>query len=92
MAGREPWRLMVLDVLGRRWSPRIVFELSGGALGFNELRGRCDEMSPSVLSRRLAELDEAGLLCHDDFESWELTDLGYRLASALLQATDELGS
>ncbi|MCB0989390.1 MAG: helix-turn-helix domain-containing protein [Acidimicrobiales bacterium] len=85
-------QLDLLDALGRRWGPRIVFELSGGALGFNELRKRCDNMSPSVLSRRLVELDEAGLVQQDDFEAWELTTRGYTVADSLAAATATRGA
>jgi len=55
--------MALLDLLGRRWSLRILWELhEAGALGFGELQARCDAMSPSVLSQRLAELREAGLV------------------------------
>lgn len=69
-----------------------MFELSGGALGFNELRKRCDNMSPSVLSRRLVELSHSGLIQQDDFESWELTKRGYTVADALASATATPGA
>lgn len=63
--------MAVLDLLGRRWALRIIWELRGDALSFRELRERCDEMSPSVLNRRLAELRDAGVV--------ELGTRGYRL-------------
>ena len=54
--------MALLDLLGRRWTLRILWELRGGPVGFNELQARCDGMSPSSLSQRLAELTEAGLV------------------------------
>ena len=55
--------MALLDLLGRRWSLRILWELhTAGPLGFGELQARCDGMSPSVLAQRLAELREAGLV------------------------------
>jgi DNA-binding HxlR family transcriptional regulator len=54
--------MALLDLLGRRWALRILWELRDGPLGFNELQARCDGMSPTSLSARLAELAEAGLV------------------------------
>jgi DNA-binding HxlR family transcriptional regulator len=63
--------MALLDLLGRRWSLRVLWELHHDTLNFRELRVRCDAMSPSVLNSRLAELREAGIV--------ELSDDGYRL-------------
>jgi DNA-binding HxlR family transcriptional regulator len=55
--------MALLDLLGRRWALRILWELRGDEpLGFSELQARCEEISPSVLSQRLKELVAAGLL------------------------------
>jgi DNA-binding HxlR family transcriptional regulator len=48
--------MVLLDLLGRRWTLRILWELRGGALTFRALRARCDDVSPSVLNTRLAEM------------------------------------
>jgi DNA-binding HxlR family transcriptional regulator len=58
--------MALLDLLGRRWTLRVLWELRGDALNFRELQARCDGMSPSVLSRRLAELRAAQLLAAGD--------------------------
>ena len=64
--------MALLDLLGRRWTLRIGWELrDGSALSFRELQSRCDSMSASVLAERLAELREADIV--------ELDDGGYRL-------------
>ena len=44
-----------LELLGRRWMLRVVWELRRDALGFTALRGELG-ISPSVLSSRLAEV------------------------------------
>ena len=54
--------LELLDLLGRRWALRILWELREGPATFQALQARCDSMSSSVLSQRLAELREAGLV------------------------------
>lgn len=51
--------MVLLDLLGRRWAFRILFELDAhGTLTFSELLERCDPISPGVLSQRLRELVE----------------------------------
>jgi DNA-binding HxlR family transcriptional regulator len=54
--------MALLDLLGRRWSLRVLWELRAGALSFRALRERCDDASPSVLNVRLSELRELGLV------------------------------
>ena len=55
--------MALLDLLGRRWTLRIVWELrDGGSLGFNELQARCEGIPPSTLSVRLGELAAAGVV------------------------------
>ena len=38
----------LLDLLGRRWTLRIGWELRDGPLTFRQIQDRCDAMSPSV--------------------------------------------
>ena len=75
--------MAALDLLGRRWALRVLWELRDGALGFRELRERCDGMSSSVLSDRLAELAAAGLVAKDKDERHALTKLGRELGVAI---------
>ncbi len=72
--GRGSRRAIVelLDLLGRRWSLRVLWELRDGPLSFRALRERCDEVSPSVLNARLRELREAEIV--------ELGAAGYQLS------------
>ena len=58
--------MALFDLLGRRWTLRIVWELRQGALGFRELQEHCDGMSPSSLSQRLGELGAAGIVDERD--------------------------
>ena len=68
--------MAALDLLGRRWSLRILWELRDGPLGARVLRERCDGMSSSVLYQRLGELTDAGLVGRDERERYVLTDSG----------------
>ncbi|MFC1405128.1 MULTISPECIES: helix-turn-helix domain-containing protein [Streptacidiphilus] len=74
--------MAALDLLGRRWALRILWELSQSPAGFRELQRRCERMSSSVLNTRLNELTDAGLLTmHGD--GYQLTRLGEDLVDAL---------
>ncbi len=75
--------MAALDLLGRRWALRVLWELREGPLGFRELRERCDGMSSSVLRDRLAELSAAGLVAKDNQERQALTKLGRDLGIAI---------
>lgn len=75
--------MAALDLLGRRWALRMLWELRNGPLGARPLRERCDDMSSSVLYERLSELRAAGLIAKDDNGEYALTSLGADLASAL---------
>lgn len=54
--------MALFDLLGRRWALRLLWELRDGPESFRSLRARCDQMSPSVLNQRLAELRAAGVV------------------------------
>jgi len=75
--------MAALDLLGRRWCLRILWELRDGPLGARALRGRCDAMSSSVLYDRLRDLTAAGLIGKDEHDAYGLTELGRSLDAAL---------
>jgi DNA-binding HxlR family transcriptional regulator len=75
--------MAALDLLGRRWALRLLWELREEPLGARALRARCDDMSPSVMYERLRELVEAGLVAQGDGQRYELTGLGRSLGAAL---------
>jgi DNA-binding HxlR family transcriptional regulator len=75
--------MAALDLLGRRWSLRILWELRDGPLGARALRGRCDAMSSSVLYGRLRDLTAAGLVGKDEDDAYVLTEAGRSLGDAL---------
>ena len=53
--------MALLDLLGRRWALRVIWELREGPLSFRELQARCGGISSSVLNDRLSELRAAGI-------------------------------
>jgi DNA-binding HxlR family transcriptional regulator len=73
-----------LELLGRRWALRLVWELRRETLSFSELRERLS-VSPSVLSARLGELTGAGVLERDASRRYRLTGRGRELARLLYE-------
>ena len=81
--------MALLDLLGRRWVLRILWELREGPVGsFRELQARCGNVSSSVLNQRLRELREAGILATGDPSGYELTEEGQALLDALMPIDD----
>ena len=78
--------------LGKRWSAVVLGHLSEGPMGFRDL-SRALGISPSMLSDRLSELSDAGLIQRTVHEGpplavhYELTDRGRALMPALEQIT-----
>jgi DNA-binding HxlR family transcriptional regulator len=72
--------MALLDLLGRRWTLRVLWELRAPAANFRELQARCEGMSSSVLSQRLGDLRAAGVV---EPERLELTREGRKLLDAL---------
>jgi len=73
--------MALLDLLGRRWALRVIWELRGGPLVFRSLQERCEGMSSSVLNERLRELRAAGIVDAGS-DGYRLTHEGRRLLEA----------
>src|ERR1700745_2248960 len=76
--------MALLDLLGRRWTLRILWELRTQALTSRALRAACDEIAPTVLQARLSELREAGFVTLADEGGYGLTPLGRELSETVL--------
>jgi DNA-binding HxlR family transcriptional regulator len=75
--------MALLDLLGRRWLLRILWELRDAPLTFRQLQERCDAMSPTVLNQRLRELRDADIV-EATGEGYALSRSGAQLLQALL--------
>jgi DNA-binding HxlR family transcriptional regulator len=53
---------MAAEVICARWTPLILRELLCGSTRFNDLRRGVPRMSPTLLSKRLKELEQAGVV------------------------------
>lgn len=89
----------LFGLLGRKWTMHLVGVLTvEGTVRFNELKRRLDGISPRMLSNRLEELEDAGLVERIDHGTippkveYALTDQGEGLDEvygALLSWADE---
>lgn len=79
--------MALLDLVGRRWSLRVLWELRAEPCTFRALQRSCGDLSPTVLNTRLRELREAGLVAHAA-SGYSLTDQGRSLIAAFLPLHD----
>jgi len=75
--------MALLDLLGRRWCLRILWELRHDRLTFRELQTAAGNISPTVLNSRLGELRTAGLVDQVPGDGYGLTPMGHELLSHL---------
>ena len=76
--------MALLDLLGRRWALRILWELRGDPLTSRALRAACDEASPTILQTRLTELRTAGFVALGEAGGYALTPLGRELCETFM--------
>ena len=80
-----------LDAVGDRWALLVVRELIFGPKRFSQLRDGLGSVSPNVLSQRLRDLEDAGIVRRDvldrpaDVAVYELTARGLGLEPILLE-------
>ncbi|TKV58534.1 helix-turn-helix transcriptional regulator [Nakamurella flava] len=67
-----------MELLDERWTLLLIREMIAGSEHFNELRRGLPRMSPSLLSRRLQQLERAGLVARRG-DRWVLEPAGYEL-------------
>jgi DNA-binding HxlR family transcriptional regulator len=76
---------MAAEILCPRWTIVVLREMFAGSTRFNELRRGVPRMSPALLSRRLKELEQAGIVMRTALPSdatvfeYHLTESGREL-------------
>ncbi len=76
----------IWEVLGKRWSLHILKNLStNGTVRFNELKRLIPEISSTVLSQRLLELEREGLISKKIY-----SEIPVRVEYSLTPRTKEL--
>ncbi len=66
--------MQLIDILGKKWVLRILWELKPGACTFRQLQSRCGDLSPTTINARIKDLCVASLV-------EKTADLGYALTS-----------
>jgi DNA-binding HxlR family transcriptional regulator len=72
---------MAAEILGARWTLVLLRELVVGSTRFNDLRRGVPRMSPALLSKRLKDLEAAGIVARSRVEG-EADVFEYRLTKA----------
>lgn len=78
-----------IELIGRRWSGAIIFVLMNGPASFSEILPQVPELSDRLLSERLKELEEAGVVSREVLPtrppkvSYALTEKGRALQPVL---------
>jgi DNA-binding HxlR family transcriptional regulator len=87
-----PYYHQAVELLGRRWTGAIVeVLLQGGALRFGEMAGAVPELSDRLLSQRLKDLEDGGLIERQDDPGppactrYRLTAMGRELQPAVAE-------
>lgn len=76
---------MAAEIVCSRWTLLVIRELVLGSTRFNELRRGVPSMSPALLSKRLKELESAGIVARVALEGeqgvyeYRLTEAGWEL-------------
>ena len=74
-----------MELLGGAWTPNLIWQLSGGARRFGELRKDVPGISPKMLAARLRILEEKGVVSREVTPTsppcveYELSELGREL-------------
>src|SRR5260370_30297596 len=80
---------MAAEIVGARWSLVLIRELVAGSTRFNELRRGVPRMSPALLSKRLKDLETAGIVMRarvtgaPDLFEYRLTEAGRSLRTVI---------
>jgi DNA-binding HxlR family transcriptional regulator len=80
-----------LDLVGERWALLVVRELLLGPKRFTDLRAGIPDLSANILSQRLRELEQAGIVRRRKLPPpaasriYELTEWGYELEPVVIE-------
>jgi DNA-binding HxlR family transcriptional regulator len=73
-----------LDIVGDRWTLLVVRELIIGSTRFNEIARGLPGLSRGLLTRRLRQLEAAGIVSRDE-GAYTLTDAGRQLTTLVME-------
>ena len=75
-----------LEVVGERWTPLVLRELICGSSRYSEIQRGLPRISPALLSKRLNDLERAGVIDRDrETGAYVLTEAGWELKPLIEQ-------
>jgi len=75
-----------LEVVGERWTPLVLRELICGSSRYNEIQRGVPRISPALLSKRLSDLERAGVIERNgETGAYALTRAGWELKPVIEQ-------
>ncbi len=83
--------LACFELLGRKWTPQIVWALLDGPRRFSSLLVAVSGLSDKMLTRRLVELEEAGIVTRAQYAEipprveYALTPAGFALRQVIVE-------
>ena len=77
------------EIICSRWTALVLRELLSGSTRFNDIRRGVPRMSPTLLSKRLKELEEAGVIAvrargQAGIVDYKLTEAGEELRDVIM--------
>ena len=76
--------MILLELIGKKWVMRVLWELNEGSCTFRELQSRCGDVSPTMINKRLKELIEVDLVEKGGQGGYQLTNQAEKLIQLFL--------
>ncbi|MBL4739605.1 MAG: helix-turn-helix transcriptional regulator [Sneathiella sp.] len=80
--------VQLLDILGKKWILRILWELDKSPCTFRELQNRCGDLSPTIINSRIKDLCSAQLIFKSAEEGYMLSQQGNKLVELFYPLND----
>jgi len=80
--------MQLIDILGKKWVLRILWELKTSPCTFRELQSRCGDLSPTIINTRIKDLCAAQLVYKSPDSGYQLSQDGYELIELFYPLND----
>jgi DNA-binding HxlR family transcriptional regulator len=80
--------VQLIDLLGKKWVLRILWELNEKPCTFRELQSRCGDLSPTIINTRIKDLCSAKLVSKTPDTGYTLSDNGKELIELFYPIND----
>jgi len=80
--------MQLIDILGKKWVLRILWELNAGGCTFRQLQSRCGDLSPTIINTRIKDLCAASFVVKTEDSGYALTAQGEELIELFLPLND----